>query len=57
MARKYECEDCGHIESKLKLMKKVCGNILCKKCYAERRKKKRDKLLHEECGVRRRAYI
>lgn len=54
---KYKCNSCSCEVEKLKYLKKLKDGLFCKKCYAERRAKKRDYLLHDVVGVRRRAEL
>jgi len=52
---KYKCDGCGCEVRRLKYLKKLNGGFFCKKCEQKRRKKHREFLKREICGIRKRS--
>jgi len=57
MTNKIESCDKCKAKVKFKYLKKLPSGFYCRKCYSNRRKERRDLILHTEGGVRRRADL
>ena len=56
LQKEYACSECGKIKNRKKL-RNINKSWICIPCQAEKRKEKRDYLLHEVLGVRRRSEL